>query len=340
MRSFVAVLSIGLLACGPPKSEEGTQGESGSSSGTEGSATIGHSSAPTSGPMDGSAEAGPGDDGPMPTSEPPTATTMPPEPTTTLPPTTTDSVTTGVTSGADEHGVPIFPEETDGSFIIQVFDLPPGDCSPWQENCADGQKCVPSAPVGAATWDSFLCVPLVADPAGPGEPCVVIGHPTSGLDSCGKHAMCWDVDAEHNGTCVPLCFGDTENIEPHCLEEGQACLIANGGALPVCLPACDPLVNDCPGGQVCIPGVAEFACAPDASGPGGGLFTGCAAGNTCDPGLVCAAAGNAAQCDDGSDECCLALCDRGAPACPQGQVCEPWFEAVLEFSAVGFCVDA
>ena len=129
-------------------------------------------------------------------------------------------------------------------------------------------------------------------------------------------------------------------IDMLCKSSDEICVMANDRVLAVCLPTCDPLAVDCPEDQVCIPSVGEFVCAPDASGPGGGLFSSCTAGNACDPGLVCAASSNSAACDANSDECCLAYCDLDAPACPQGQMCKQWSKGFPgEHKDVGLCTD-
>lgn len=336
MRRSTISLFVALLACGPPKSGDETQGEGGTSTTTSGTATIGHSSTPTGGPADASGDAGPGDDGSASTAlpGPTTSTTTPPDSTGTTAPVTT-GFTTAVTTGIDDDSVPIFPEETDVAFIVPSIDVPPGDCNPWQEDCPDGQKCMPSAAPGSPSWDTLVCVPIVVDPAPLGAPCVVLDHPTSGLDSCKKHAMCWGVDETLQGQCIALCSGDGD--AHFCDEPGQTCVMANNDILPICLPQCDPLIVDCPGGQVCIPAVGAFVCAPDASGPGGGLFSACTGGNTCDPGLVCADAELSAQCGGPSDECCLAMCDLGQPDCPNGQACTLWSQ---DSADIGVCVDA
>ncbi len=336
MRSAATFLFIALLACGPPKSGDDTQGEGSTSTTTNVTGTVGHSSTPTtSGPADGSADAGPGDGSASPTFPDHTSTTS-----TTAPPETTDPTgpmpPNGVTTGIGGDSVPIFPEETDGSFLSFPADLPPGDCSPWTEDCPDGQKCMPAATPGSPTWDTFVCVPIVVDPAPPGAPCVVLDSPTSGLDSCEKHAMCWAVDdATLQGQCVALCLGNKD--DQFCKHPAETCVMANDNVLPVCLPECNPLIVNCPEAQVCIPSVDVFACAPDASGPGGALFSNCTGGNTCDPGLVCADAKNSAQCGGSSDECCLAMCDLDQPDCPAGQACNPWF--LGGFMDVGVCAD-
>lgn len=333
-RAAIALFLL-LIACGPPKSEDDTQGEGGATSTGTGTETIGHSSTPTtSGAADGSADSGPGDPMDPVTTTAPTSTTVPADPTimTTEPPTSTSEVTTTI-----GDTVPVFPEETDSSFIVSPSDLPPGDCSPWKEDCPNGQKCMPIASEGSPTWDRLACVPVVVDPAPVGAPCTAIIDATSGLDSCDKHAMCWDVDEELQGTCVAMCTGN--NFDHFCTEPGTVCVMANNDVVPVCLPDCNPLLVDCAEGQVCIPVLADFACVPDASGDGGGVFDECGAGNTCDPGNVCAEAKFAEMCAPGVERCCLEVCEIGGLPCPGGQVCSQWFQGVPEHKKVGFCRD-
>lgn len=334
MRAITTSLIVAAVcACAPSK--PGVDSQGGDASTAEVTSTIGHSSAPTGG----------GDDGPGPVTltgatvaTVATVTTAPQEPVTTsgAEPTTTraDVIT------IDEDGVPIFPEETEMAFIIVPSDVPPGECQVWKDLCPEGQKCAASAGPRAPTWHELKCLPVVDDPGQPGDPCVVFGHPTSGVDTCEKHAMCWAVDQALHGVCVALCTGDA--IDHFCQIDGTTCVMANDDVLALCLPECNPLVVNCPAGQVCIPTVDNFACAPDVSGDDGQLFTPCAAGNACDPGLVCASAAHAAACAGGSDECCLAMCDVfQAGGCPPGQMCAEWVPGNLPaLGEVGVCVDA
>lgn len=335
-RHPVTILLLALVACGPPKSDAET-GDTTSTGTTQATGTGGHSSTPTTGD-------GGGDDGvPTSTTTATGSTSSPPDPSTTTQSsttTTTTATTTTTTTGLDENFIPIFPEETENAFIHPAPDVPPGDCDPWKADCPEGQKCSPSADPGDPTWTTLRCVPLVVDPAPPGAPCVVIGHATSGLDSCERHALCWDFDETLHGTCISLCSGDEH--DNHCPNSADTCVLANDKILPVCLPSCDPLVLDCLEGHVCVPTDGDFACAPDASGAGGGLFASCNAGNACDPGLVCASSSLAAQCDPRSDECCLPFCDRDAAnSCPPTQTCQVWLpnSVGLEHDNVGVCVD-
>jgi len=325
-----------LLACAPGKGDSAD--DSGGGFGTT-TTTIGHSSADT------------GDPTPTSSASASVSTSAPPDPTFTTsgdpqpgtisetsPTTPTSATSPGDPTEGDDDGVPISPVETTVSFIITPPDLPPGDCDPWQENCPEGEKCMPFATDGSPTWDAVKCVPIVDDPRPPGAACSVEGSPTSGVDNCKLHSMCWGVDDELNGTCVPLCTGDGFNSV--LCPGGNVCVQSDDNVLLVCLPRCAPLLVDCLEGQVCIPAGADFACAPDASGDAGQAFTPCAAGNTCDPGLVCASSSNTSLCSGNSAECCIPFCDLDDPACPADTACKEWFEGggvPAELLDVGIC---
>ena len=311
-----------LLACAPTKSDSVSDSDSGDLTTTT-TTTVGHSSAPTGDPSVPTTTAPDpttipnGTGGPDP-GDPSVSTTAPPDP-------TIPNGTGGPDPGDDDSAVPFDPIETTVAFISTSPDLPPGDCDPWAEDCPDGQKCAPFATPGSPTWDAVQCVPIVDDPAPAGAPCSVLDHPTSGLDDCVKHAMCWDLGPDLHGTCVAMCLGDGFN-QASCLDPDNLCVQANDNVILVCLPRCDPLLSDCPEGQVCIPSATDFACAPDASGAGGQAFTPCAAGNACDPGLLCADSSHTALCDPDVAECCLPFCDLDQfDSCPPDTACIPVF---------------
>lgn len=331
LRRGVSLLTV-LLACAPTK-EDGSSGDT--SLDDTGAATLGHSSAPTSGapettvtPTSSASATG---TPPDPSTTTTTTTTGEPQPTTIT--TTVTTVPGGPTEGsADGDGVPFDPEESK-SFITFPDDLPPGECDPWSENCPAGQKCMPFATPGSPTWDAVKCVNVVADARAPGEPCTVFSHPTSGIDDCQHHAMCWDVDAELHGTCVAMCIGDGFN-SMFCAN-GNTCVKANDNVILVCLARCEPLLADCPEDQVCLPAGPDFACAPDASGTGGQAFTPCEVGNGCDPGLICDSSDHSVLCANDSAECCLPVCDlEGPDSCPPGTACKD-----IEFPKFGICAD-
>ncbi len=303
-RALVIAL-LASTACAPPSGDD----TEATDTSTTTAATQGHSSTPTT--------TATGDDGGT---------------------TTITTATTATTTDPGHDSVPVFPEETEDS---RPLDPPPGPCSPWLEDCPPSQKCTPFTSEGAPSWDTLACAPIIPDPVPPGAACVVLIHPASGLDNCQKHAFCWAVGDDLEGTCVGMCDGDISDRS--CSDPARTCVLFNGGILPLCLPTCDPLVVDCPNDQVCIPTLGAYACAPDVSGPGGALFSACTAGNACDPGLVCASAELTAQCDTiDPGECCQQLCDlASADACPPAQECTPWFAAPPpDLAHVGVCTDA
>jgi hypothetical protein len=203
---------------------------------------------------------------------------------------------------------------------------------------------MPWANDGGSAWNAARCSPLDPNPAQVGDECTVEGSGVSGIDNCDLASMCWDVDGETNmGTCVAFCMGSEAN--PICDDPETNCVIANEGTLILCLPSCDPLLQDCAEGQACYPIVDAFACAPDASLELGAYGDVCAYINACDMGLLC---GNPEFTPDcGGEGCCTPFCDVTNPdasaACPGaagGQECVAWYEegqAPPGFDDVGFC---
>jgi hypothetical protein len=202
------------------------------------------------------------------------------------------------------------------------------ECNVWAQDCPEGEKCSPYSGDGDNAWESQKCVPLDPDPDHPGDPCTVEGSGVSGIDSCDIDSMCWNVDSETLiGTCVPRCTGSPD--DPMCPPE-TACLISNDGVLTLCLPSCDPLVQDCPGDDLCIANPQDsssFICVLDTSGDEGQTFDTCEYINACDKGMLCVNPALASECDPEAAGCCLPFCDlSAAPACPGAmQQCLPWF---------------
>jgi len=204
---------------------------------------------------------------------------------------------------------------------------------------------MPWANDGGSSWNATRCSPLDPAPAQAGDECTVEGSGVSGIDNCDISTMCWNVDPETNmGTCVAFCMGSEAN--PVCEDPNTSCVIANEGVLILCLPNCDPLLQDCGDGQACYPINDGFACAPDASGEMGLFADPCEFINVCDPGLFCANADAVPNCA-GSQGCCSSFCDTSDPMagamCPGaagGQDCVPWFDmgqAPPGFENVGAC---
>ena len=238
--------------------------------------------------------------------------------------------TSGSTSGF-ETGV-VFLVEPDVPMAIE--------CDPYLQDCPVGEKCNAWNASGGGSWDALGCFPIDPAPVGVGETCLVQGSGTSGIDDCELGAMCWDVDAATNqGTCVALCTGSP--VAPVC-PAGSSCVIANDGVLNLCLPGCDPLLQDCAPGQACYPVGAGFTCAPDASAGAGVDGDECEFINVCDPGLMCINAGAVEGCF-GFVGCCTPFCDLSMPGdpCPAlSEECVPFFElgmAPLGLEDVGVC---
>jgi hypothetical protein len=204
-------------------------------------------------------------------------------------------------------------------------------CDVWAQDCPDGEKCMPWANDGGGGWNALRCAPLDDSPAAVGDACVVEGSGVSGIDDCGISAMCWGVDGETNtGTCVAFC-GGTE-ADPTCDDPATSCAITNEGVLNLCLPVCDPLLQDCAEGTGCYPVEERFFCVPDAGEKDGAFGSQCDYINVCDPGLFCATAETVPECY--GNGCCSTYCDfteaDASGMCPGasgGQECIPWYEA-------------
>lgn len=221
-------------------------------------------------------------------------------------------------------------------------DVDPPECSTYvQGDCPPGEKCMPWANDGG-TWNALSCFSLEpTDPGDPGDACVVFEAATSGLDNCNESSMCWDVNpANDEGTCVSFCVGSPE--APQCDDPGRACTQGNNGILALCLPPCDPLLQDCAGGSNCVPADDEadgFVCVLDASGEGGALGDPCKFANACDPGNLCANEGELDECT--AEACCTSYCDLQTPdACQPPSICVAYYEggnAPPDYQNVGFC---
>jgi hypothetical protein len=200
-------------------------------------------------------------------------------------------------------------------------------CDTWAQDCPEGQKCALYSGNGGSALNSTKCVPVMPGADGAGEPCTAEGNGLSGVDSCAKGHICWNVDYDTGiGTCVEQCSGEPR--DPICNHPWTTCTIAAGGILALCLPGCDPLTQDCPGGDLCLPKPMGdgFVCVLDASGDGGQLFDPCEYSNACDPGLLCAKPALAVECDPMAAGCCLPFCDLSSPTCTaEGAECVPWY---------------
>lgn len=229
-------------------------------------------------------------------------------------------------------------EHSDATYCLAPVP-PPLQCDPWrpEPGCPEGYKCV------HPTWDGSRpgCVPVLPGGLPPGAACEKLAP--YAIDEYGYGLFLDDCDAGSGcyfGECRTFCEFD-EAWTPHC-PPGFVC---GAGRISLwCVPFCDPLLQDCDEGFVCVGagGWPEFECVADGSGAGGQVFDACEAVNGCDPGLLCATPIGAVECDQAAPGCCLPYCDTSAaPQCPgAGQTCVAWYEpgqAPPGFETLGVC---
>jgi hypothetical protein len=256
-------------------------------------------------------------------------------------PTTTDA-TSAIPTTTDATSTP------GSTFILDTDDpcrssLCTVVCDVFSQDCPTGDKCAAFANDGNGSWNDTICVSVVPDPAQVGEPCTVEGSPTSGRDDCDFGAMCWGIDEQNHGTCIPLCTGSPE--APICDDPAKTCLIGNAGVLNLCLDTCDPLAPTCAANEACLANPSDdqtFVCVVDASNESGKQHDPCFFANACDPGLVCVDASPIRQCTD-SPNCCQPFCDLTAPdpdaVCGDPLVCVPYFpdDPPADHADLGVC---
>jgi len=299
-----------LVACGPGKSGEASGGSSGASEGD------------SSGEVStGGVTTGGGSTGGAPTS----------------------GAVTG-TSSASSCGDDCTASNEAAGFIYGAPDGgldPEIECDVFAQDCGPGKKCTAWADNGGGAWNATKCVEVTGDKV-PGDVCTTAGGGVSGMDDCEVGAMCWNVNDRNEGICVALCTGTPD--APVC-DDGFACAIANDGVLNLCLPTCDPLLQDCAGADLCIPNGNNFLCVLDASGAGGKAGDACEALNGCDKGLVCLnTAAASSECMQGATGCCSPFCDfvKQDTMCPPGTECVQWFDPMdpntpPDSDAIGVC---
>jgi len=267
---------------------------------------------------------------------------MPPPPTTTMPADDTGTTSTsGTTSPADDANT-----DTTGTVFVVADMSTGGTCDVFAQDCPPGEKCMPWADDGGNSWNSTTCSPVMRNPGQRGDECTVEGSGVSGVDDCDLGLMCYNVQSKTNtGICFELCGGSPD--APTCNE--GLCAVYNDGNLPLCLDDCDPLLQDCGGGQLCLasPSANGFVCILDALPASMGDYGApCTFVNDCDPGYFCAVPDVVAGCANGSG-CCAEFCDLSQPdpssQCtgqPQGEECQPWYGMEPPppgYEDVGFC---
>ncbi len=121
---------------------------------------------------------------------------------------------------------------------------------------------------------------------------------------------------------------------------GSYCYVFADAVLTLCLPACSPLLEDCPEDEKCVPSGANFVCDVDASGDSGLYGDPCEHSNACEPGLYCLPPEYVEGCQ--SEGCCTPWCDTSEPLmCPgAAQECISWYEEGMAppgYENVGVC---
>ncbi len=228
---------------------------------------------------------------------------------------TTEGPDTTASTTAEPTGDPILIEPDMGE---------PVTCDLFDDNCPEGQKCMPYAADNSNTWNALGCFDVMGD-ATSGEPCTAIDSAVSGHDTCAPGHMCWYVDNETlMGSCVAFCEGSPE--DPTCAQPMSECILSGNGPLALCLPTCDVLSQDCADGLACYPNNDTTVCVPvELPDDQGNAGQPCEYINGCQPGLMCLQGQSVPGCE--SPGCCAPFCDLSDPMCePPGTECTGLFE--------------
>lgn len=256
------------------------------------------------------------------------------------------STTGGGMSATGTSSGPVEPTSAGSEPTSVGFIVPPdggisGQCDPRVQDCPEGQKCTAVAPVEGEPWGVNTCVEINGEGA-VGDPCDVENGKYTGVDNCALGNICLLTDEEgQDGVCVEFC-----NTSDNCPNTPTAdCVVYNDGSLPICLPACDPLVQDCPEGQACYNSAGDlFVCFKESAMPGEGApGAECQYINQCQKGGFCASAASVSNCPPMSTGCCTPFCpvSGGNAPCQAGEECTPFFEmgmAPPSYEDVGVCV--
>lgn len=90
--------------------------------------------------------------------------------------------------------------DTDGEVV---------ECSLFDQDCAEGERCAAWANDGGTMLNATRCVPVSDEAVGEGEPCVAEGALVTGLSDCGPGLGCVGDDPEGTeGTCLAYCNDD------------------------------------------------------------------------------------------------------------------------------------
>jgi len=286
-----------------------------------------------------------GDDKMMETTEGGSSTGTSSGSTSTTEPTTSGSTSTTDGTSSTTEGTSSTTASSTGSTTMMTMG---GECDPRLQDCDAGQKCTAYYNnMGDPGWNANQCVPEPQDGGIVGDPCQIDEGESvlSGLDNCAKGYFCFNFDfmTGQGGACIEFCNADDEC--PNTNGGNAGCVEgANEGTLPICLPKCDPLIQDCPDGQGCYGDLSLpfFICATPDTGMGTGVDDEpCEFTNACAPGFSCEAAATQAGCDGGSMGCCTPFCSvmGGNGPCDMKEECVPFYpmNAPPGLEDVGVC---
>lgn len=219
-----------------------------------------------------------------------------------------------------------------------------GECSLFEQDCPDGDKCSVWSDEPDLTPDDIRCCPEVQNGGLQGEACSVQDYLGSCIDDCAEGHMCLDIDGDGMGQCERFCGGNPDN--PEC-DFDETCFIYFSG-VPFCFPQCDPLVQDCVDGTGCYPDDSSagtgFICMPTVGG--GNLGDPCWLLSNCEPGFLCLSPDFVPDCPTFAG-CCTSLCDvTETDTCDDivtGTECVSWYYAgqtppSADLQNVGACV--
>lgn len=223
---------------------------------------------------------------------------------------------------------------------------PEAQCSPAEQDCPEGEKCVWYAPSGGQGRGSAArCIAVTGD-IEPYQPCTLPTGIGPGItDDCGPDSFCLEVygSADH-GFCAPFVDGPSYDCEAY---PGASAAVENGSDFPAaCLHYdCHPFVPDsCPPSMQCtfypafLYGTNMCWFVPEqADLP---LGSECDFGE-CGEGKLCVPAEWTSGCT--GERCCTQWCDVNVPACEDpAAACElfpVWNSGgILEFDWLGACV--
>jgi hypothetical protein len=178
-------------------------------------------------------------------------------------------------------------------------------CDPVSETgCPANQSCflVPVSPTAIAPE----CHATSAMPANDGQSCM------PQMENCKAGASCIQVTGDAMPVCHRVCHMGTS---ADCMTAGSTvaatCVGLGGSTFGLCVPACNPVMDMCPGTEACaLTGNGGTACAPGGAQPGAN----CGQTGTCTKGHVCVGTSAA-------NATCAQACDA-THACPAGKMCQ------------------